>query len=139
MISKTSSEDMISLIQSLIESEQDPGKTRHVELTRMMNELSVTGFPLLIDSARAVLAHSQSEPDMWISAPLRSALMRVCSGMEKTGSMIEKRFDTPEEDHLLNQLLALMTDLEHYAMFKDPESIEQLRDLLWVEATRWLV
>ena len=67
---------------TLIRAEDDLTQPRHIELTRMINELSVTGFPLLVETARVILERD-----------------RVKS-------------QTFEEDHLLDQLRALMIDLD---------------------------
>ena len=68
--------------KTLIEAERDLTKPRHIALTRMINELSVTGSPLLVEAARALLDEDRAQTQTWMSAPLRSALERACSGVE---------------------------------------------------------
>ena len=126
-------------LTNLIEAERDLTKPRHVVLTRMINELSMTGSPLLIETARALLDEDRTQTQTWMSTPLRSALERACSGVEYAPPDLERRFDTPEEEHLLDQLRALLIDLESLLMVSDEDETSRLRTLLWISATRHLL
>ena len=128
-----------SELTTLIEAARDFTTPRHIALTRMLNELSVTGFPLLVDTARAILDEERPKPNTWISTPLRSALERVCSGVEGAPPELERRYDTPEEEHLIDQLRALLIDLESLLMVSAEDAVSRLRTLLWIGATRSLL
>ena len=126
---------LIDQLEALIEADKDLTRPRHVALIKMLNELSVTGFPLLVDAARALLGQRSA----WMSTPLQSALERVCSSVEGAAPKVERRFDAPEEEHLINQLQTLMTDLEQLLLVSDDDELTKLRKLLWIGATRHLM
>ena len=63
----------------------------------------------------------------------------MCSGVEGAPPELERRFETSEEDHLLDQLRALLIDLESLLMVSGEDAMSRLRTLLWIGAVRHLL
>ena len=154
------SESIIRLIQPEISPCVGP---RQVHVSRLVNELSVMGWPALRVAADRVLhwdwageaerekeqqAEGQEDeatcaPQGWgplyLSAPLKSALERALSGVEREASDQGPVFEIDEEDHLIEQLHELLNDLELKAQRQKLGEVETLRVNCWVAVTRWLL
>ena len=56
---------------TLIEAEDDLTQPRHIRLIQLIHGMSGWGFPVLIESAQAVL----NRDNRWLSASLRSLIL----------------------------------------------------------------
>lgn len=122
-------------LQDLILEEVDLNAPRHVELTRLLNELSGIGLPPLVESARHLLGGDQT----WMSSPLRSALQRVCSHPPENLPTLSRRYPPQEEDHLFDQLKAILIDLELMTSTRKSSGLEGLRESLLIASAQWLI
>ena len=124
-------------LNKLIKQHPDQHSSEHIALVKLINEFSVLGFPIFVKSVEGVL--NTKGVQEYITRPLRSVLLRACSGVEGSGPKIEKLYEKAEEEHLLSQLETLIKDTELISAFKDLSELERLRESLWIVATPWLL
>ena len=126
----------------LIKQYPEPSSSEHIDLVKLINELSVLGFPLFVKAVEGVL--NTKGVQKFISSVLRVVLKRACSEAQSNGPDIDQEsgdhvYGIAEEEHLLRQLKELIEETKLLHAFKDLSDIERLRSSLWIVATPWLL
>ena len=134
---KLSSSKLRSTFNRLIKAEPQWDSSGQIKLIKLLNELSVLGFPPLVKAVEGVLNTKGTQK--WISIHLRSVLERVMSKVREVGKDVPQQYTIAEEEHLLTQLEVLLVDLEILLPLKGLNELDELRETLWINATYWLI
>ena len=93
------------------------------------------GYPPLV---KACIKYSKLKSYRQTDPYTQLAINRVCGRSDRPLVEVEERFTPLEYPHLLDQLRALLTDLELY-IIPDPSTIQGLSWRLWIDVCRALL
>ena len=124
--------ELYKTLSKLIKS-KEPSTQEAV--SALLHDLSPVGYvPLVKACTKYSKLKSYSETNLFIQI----AISRVCGRSDRPLTEVKERFEPLEYPHLLDQLRALVTDLELYLM-PDPSTIEGLSWRLWLDVCRALL
>jgi formylglycine-generating enzyme required for sulfatase activity len=124
--------ELYKTLSKLIKSEEP---STQEAVSDLLHDLSPVGYvPLVKACTKYSKLKSYSETDLFIQI----AISRVCGRSDHPLTEVKERFEPLEYPHLLDQLRALVTDLELYLM-PDPSTIEGLSWRLWLDVCRALL
>jgi formylglycine-generating enzyme len=139
---KTSKGLKRALKEAILEHVKDQESER--ALAELISSLSVTGWSVLRESATSLLKLKGTQRALHDRPTIRCALERASSALSLSAPLAQKisaqkTRQAQEELRLIEQLKALLLDLELHLSLNTSSYLSKLQSALWIAAAAWLI